>query len=130
MQYVSPSYLQIIYPDQTQIIFPPQRRVPTGFFTIETGNLNVRPKDDSAQVQLEYYAKIPSLSNSTPTNWLLTSHPDLYLFGSLVETNMYAVDTERAGLWKARRDEIMQELIDLSLAGRGTGAMQTQNRTP
>jgi hypothetical protein len=39
-----------------------------------------------------YSQKVPALSDSATTNWLLTSHPDAYLFGTLT---MSATLTER-----------------------------------
>ncbi len=57
---------------------------------------------------------MPALSDSTPTNWLLTAHPDLYLFGSMIEAEMFGVNDERAPPWKARRDEIFDEIEKLS----------------
>jgi len=39
----------------------------------------------SAPVVVTYRRGLPPLSDAAPTNWLLDEHPDLYLFGSLVE---------------------------------------------
>lgn len=36
-------------------------------------------------VELDYYQKIPALSDSNTTNWLLTACPNAYLYGSLLE---------------------------------------------
>ena len=65
-------------------------------------------------LKLDDFQKIPALSDSATTNWLLTAHPDLYLFGSLVGAEMSGVNDERAPLWKARRDEILDEVEKLS----------------
>ena len=56
---------------------------------------------------------IPALATTDP-NWLLTAHPDHYLFGSLVEAEMFGVNDERAPLWKARRDEIFDSPAGLT----------------
>lgn len=45
-----------------------------------------------------YYQTIPPLSSNS-TNWLLTNHPDLYLFGSLVESILYTQDDSRLPIW-------------------------------
>ena len=38
------------------------------------------------------YQKIPALSDSNLTNWLLDEHPDVYLYGSLVQAAIYTKD--------------------------------------
>jgi len=42
---------------------------------------------------------VTALSDTNTTNWLLTSHPDVYLYGSLLEAEPYLKDDERAALW-------------------------------
>jgi hypothetical protein len=121
LQYVHPSYLQAAYPSS-----------PSGvprIFTIEGATLKVRPLDTTA-LELDYFQKIPALSDNTTTNWLLAAHPDLYLFGSLVEAEMFGVNDERAPLWKARRDEILDEIEKLGNKTRGAGAMRVMGVTP
>jgi hypothetical protein len=97
-------------------------------FTIEGGVLRVMPRDPTP-LTLLYWQKIPSLQASS-TNWLMTEHPDLYLFGSLVEAQDYAVNVETAALWKARRDELFDEIEKLSNKSRGAGAVRTLGPTP
>jgi hypothetical protein len=48
-----------------------------------------------------YYAKIPTLSDSVTTNWLLTYHPDIYLYGALLHSAPYLKEDERASTWAA-----------------------------
>jgi hypothetical protein len=91
--------------------------------------LKVRPLDATA-LEFDYFQKVPALSDSAATNWLLAAHPDLYLFGSLVEAEMFGVNDERAPLWKARRDEIFDEIEKLSNKSRGAGAMRVMGVTP
>jgi hypothetical protein len=45
-----------------------------------------------------YYEEIPALASNS-TNWLLTNHPDLYLFASLVESVLYTQDDSRIPMW-------------------------------
>ncbi|MGZ3269278.1 MAG: phage adaptor protein, partial [Croceibacterium sp.] len=87
--------------------------------------------DDTA-LELDYFQKIPALASGsdTGTNWLLAAHPDLYLFGALVEAEAFGVNDERAPLWKGRRDEIFDEVEKLSNRTRGTGAIRVMGATP
>lgn len=80
LRYVQPSYLQAAYPTRPADV--------PRFFSIENLTLKVMPLD-STPVELGYFQKIPTLA-SNPTNWLLTAHPDLYLFGSMVEAKCLA----------------------------------------
>jgi hypothetical protein len=115
LDYVAPSWLQAAYPSAAAGI--------PAVFTIEGASITVRPVDNTA-LQLLYYAKVPALSDVATTNWLLAAHPDLYLFGAMVEAEMFGVNDERMPLWKARRDEIFDEIEKLSNKSRGAGAMR------
>jgi hypothetical protein len=121
LAYVHPSYLQAAYPS-----------APAGvprMFAIEGATLKIRPVDD-APLEFDYFQRIAPLSDGTPSNWLLAAHPDLYLFGALVEAEMFGVNDERAPLWKARRDEIFDEIERLSNKTRGAGAVRVVGQTP
>ncbi len=65
---------------------------------------------DAVDVELIYYAKIPALSVSNTTNWLLTKRPDVYLYGSLLEVVPYLKDDERVQLWSAARQRGIDSL--------------------
>jgi hypothetical protein len=39
------------------------------------------------------------LSSSVPCNWLLRSHPDAYLYGSLMQAAPFLRDDERIPVW-------------------------------
>lgn len=65
------------------------------FYTIVGNKLLV-----STDVDLTYYASIPSLSDEEPTNWLLTRQPTAYLYAALYFLSVYAKDMERAPLFR------------------------------
>ena len=67
-------------------------------------------------VTLDYYARFAALS-VTPTNWLLTNHPGIYLSGAMAELNLYLAD-DRVALWDQKyRAEVaaLQDADDQSL---------------
>lgn len=69
-------------------------------FTIVGSQLEVIPSPDSTYTgELTYYAKIPALSDSNTSNWLLSYAPDLYLYGALIQTAPYLRDDERLAVW-------------------------------
>ncbi|MCK8356920.1 hypothetical protein LXA28_18340, partial [Erwinia amylovora] len=45
------------------------------------------------------------------TNWLLTDHPDLYLYGSLLQAEAYLFNDDRLAVWKTAHDEVMAEIM-------------------
>jgi hypothetical protein len=70
------------------------------YYTIVGTQLEViATPDDGYTGELTYYGKIPALSDSNTSNWLLAYAPDLYLYGALVEATPYLKDDERLGTW-------------------------------
>ena len=70
------------------------------FYTIIGTQIQVIPTPDTGYTgELTYYGKIPTLSDSNTSNWLLAYAPDLYLYGSLVEATPYLKDDERLAVW-------------------------------
>lgn len=59
--------------------------------------------------ELVYYAKLPPLATNS-TNWLLTSHPDLYLYGSLLQAAPYLRDDERVAVWSSLFEKGVEQL--------------------
>ncbi|SOY79931.1 conserved hypothetical protein [Cupriavidus taiwanensis] len=72
-----------------------------GYFSIFGSNLKLGA-DVSAGVTLafDYYAKIPSLSASAQTNWLIVDAPDVYLYGALLEAEPYLKNDPRLVTWQ------------------------------
>ena len=67
------------------------------FYSIEGGNVVVGAKPSAtASVILTYFARVPALTGAAPSNWLLTWHPDVYLYGALVYGCSYTQDFELA----------------------------------
>jgi hypothetical protein len=121
LEYVHPSYLHALYP--TAPAGPPR------LFTIEGATLTVAPSDDSA-LTLDYFQKVPALSASNATNWLLAAYPDLYLFGSLAEAHGFVKDADSLGLWAARRNELLDEVERLDAKTRGPAGIRVLGATP
>jgi len=65
-------------------------------------------------VKIRYQQTIPALSEATATNWLLTQHPDIYLYSLLLQAEAWIVNDERLGIWKTALDEALAELTNLS----------------
>jgi hypothetical protein len=120
LSYVHPSYLQAAYPSQPADV--------PAIFTIEGSTLKVMPLDSTA-LEFDYYQRIPSLITNS-TNWLMTDSPDLYLFGSMCEAEAFGVNDERMPMWKARRDEIFDEIVMRDRQTRGPSYIRVFGVTP
>jgi hypothetical protein len=119
LDYVHPSILQSRYPDQP--VATPR------VFTIEGANLEVMPLDQTP-LEFDYFQRIGPLVSAQ--NWLMAAHPDIYLFGALAEAHGFNIDLDKLAVWKARRDEIFDEIEKLSNKTRGAGRIQVMGHTP
>lgn len=73
------------------------------WYFIKGTELRLAPKPDAAYtLEMIYYAKVNPLSDAITTNDILTSHPDLYLFGALAEAAPFLREDDRAALWEAK----------------------------
>lgn len=61
--------------------------------------------------ELTYWKRIPALSNTNTTNWLLTAHPDIYLYTSLVQSAPYLKDDSRLSVWGTLAATALDDLI-------------------
>jgi len=68
------------------------------------------PNDATTLIRIDYWQKIPPLSGSNATNWLLTLYPDAYLYGALMHGNMRVHDTQMASMIAGAWTSIMGEL--------------------
>ena len=68
--------------------------------------------DDDYDLILTYYKEIPPLSSGSETNWLITKHPSIYLYGVLLQAELYGWNDERLPLIKSGWDEAIGELME------------------
>ena len=50
------------------------------------------------------FRDVPALSSGNPSNWILEDHPDLYLYGALVEAEPYLKNDARIPVWRGLYD--------------------------
>lgn len=76
-------------------------------YTIIGNQLRFSPVSDTAvTVEIVYERFIPSLTASTPTNWLIARSPNAYLFGSLAFAQPYIQKDERTTFQNLYADAI------------------------
>jgi hypothetical protein len=101
------------------------------FFGVVGGQFRIVPTPDSNYTtELTYYAKLSKLSNSNTTNWLLTSNPDIYLYGSLLQAAPYLQDDARIQVWATLYERALNDsrTADDRSASSG-GALLTRAKT-
>lgn len=70
------------------------------YYRVGSGTFEFWPAPPEAQaVILSYFAKVPALTDSATSNWILAQYPDIYLYGSLMHAAPYLKDDERVGVW-------------------------------
>lgn len=70
--------------------------------------------DATYDLVITYQQTIPGLTDLNTSNWLLTYHPDIYLYATLVQSEVFIANDERVGLWKSALDEALAELAESS----------------
>lgn len=86
------------------------------------GSIYFGPVPTSETVQLVYYAKLSNLSATNSTNWLLASHPDVYLYACLVMAEARGWNDSRLPMLKGALDEALSELTKAGQTKRYGGA--------
>jgi len=65
-------------------------------YTLNSGQIEFVPApDDNYTLTMVYYAKLPQLSATDTTNWVLELYPDLYLYGALLHSAPYLQEDQR-----------------------------------
>lgn len=99
---------------------------PTGdpvYYSIVGTDIEIVPTQTSATLDILYYAKIPALSDSNTTNWLLTAWPDLYLSECLRQCAIWTKDDNSINRYGQRVMEAVQTIRQLDIAKRFAGPM-------
>jgi len=82
-------------------------------YTILGDNFRFAPIPDSAHTgTLNYYAKFAALSDTNTSNYILASHPAIYLYGSLYHAANFlgGVDPQRLQQWQGMYTTAMERL--------------------
>lgn len=86
--------LDHVVPGLLDAMYPARSGYPS-VFSINGTTVSVRPLTES-QIQFDYYANIPPLSEANPTNWLIQKAPTVYLFGALKYAALFIGDDRQA----------------------------------
>lgn len=124
LKYVTPQ-------EMTQMEYRGYTGVPFAY-TVMDDQIKLFPAPSATNTEdfeMIYLQKIPALSASNTTNWLLDSHPDIYLHGALIQAEGFFYNDRRMPIWQQRCDMAIADLNRRSNSSRvGTGPMMPRVR--
>jgi hypothetical protein len=83
------------------------------YFTIMGTEMELAPTpNENFTLEMVYRKNIPALASNS-TNWLLTAAPDLYLYGTLLESAPYIKEDERIQVWATGFSTVLNDLNSL-----------------
>jgi hypothetical protein len=108
------SVMEFVSPDQAAMMKMKYSSSGQPMFYTQIGQqFQVIPVPDSGSAytgELTYYAKIPALSSTNASNWLLGDAPDLYLYGALLQSAPYLQDDQRIATWGGLYERLLSDL--------------------
>lgn len=119
--YTEPSAFRLLHPDQAAGV--------PAHFSIEGSNILTADWDDTTNaLEFEYFQKTQALQSTL--NFLYTTHPDAYLFGTLTEAYGYQKDPDNMAIWGNRRDKVFDEIDALDARTRAPSMIVVAGPTP
>ena len=70
------------------------------------------------------YRRIPPLTDTDQTNWLLKQNSAIYLYGSLLEATEYVKDDARIQIWMQRYAGAVDGLVAADKRSRWSGPLK------
>lgn len=112
--------------DQINGLFNPNSTGIPKYFTVQAGKFRFAPSPDGTySASLAYFKRFIPLgttgSATTTTNFVLSSHPDLYLYGALSEAEGFLVNDQRIVTWKQQYQMALDEVNGQANKSRWSG---------
>lgn len=106
--------LRILTPEQIDTTHASSSSGIPEFYTIHGDEVQIKPAPDSTYtLEISYVAKLTRLVADAGTNWLLTNHPDIYLYCALYHAAVYRKDevsrVEFLGYYKDGVDQVNKQ---------------------
>lgn len=118
LKYITPSQIEDADPEDTGA---------PGFYT-RVGSSFITWPPSSAGARIRYRKALTPLSDAAPSNWLLESHPDLYLAAPLALAYGLIKDENRMQFWEAATSAMIAQINKDNLMQQEDGLqMQTGN---
>lgn len=106
-------YVTLVFkePDRQSAALINGTGTPTSYSVVGT-NFRFSPAPDATYASTLVYFVAPATcsTGAGETNWILTAHPDVYLYGALLEAAAFVGDDPRVPLWAQAHSTAMQQL--------------------
>ena len=83
---------------------------PVAYSLVSGGIRLAPPPADSTLLTMDYWARIDGLSTAAPSNWLLETHPDAYLYATLFNAEAFLDNATRAAQWKGLLEQTISRI--------------------
>lgn len=95
------------------------------YYYINSGQIEFYPAPDgNYEIEMQYVARIPPLSDAAPGNWILDYAPDLYLYAALTHAAPYLQDDPRTQVWGSLYGTALQNLNNESMVAKSSGPLR------
>lgn len=123
MEYLTPERL-----DDKKAEFGSATGAPIYYTIIGTKIQVAKSPDQTYTAELSYFASLTALSSAV--NWLYTKHPDVYLYGALLEASPYLKDDPRIPVWGGLLDAAVEAVkLEDERAVHSGGTLRMQPRS-
>lgn len=109
--------LRYVEPNSPEITHRHRPNGPPQYYTVSANAIQVVP-GRAGKVDMHYYRRLPPLTAAAPTNWLITTAPQLYLYAVLGEAYVFQKDEARAGEWLKMAEERLGQFVQESSSGK------------
>lgn len=115
--YLAPNYLPIDFVTPEEIVerktLYPNVSGPPQVFTVVGEQLQFWPWATGGTFtgEMTYWKRIPPLTASATTNWLLARRPDVYLYTTLIQSAPFLLDDARLTTWGGLAEAGIADLI-------------------
>jgi hypothetical protein len=98
--------------DRRKILYPSASGDPQ-IYAVVGGEIQFWPwvSGGSYAGELTYWKRIPPLSVANASNWLLASHPDIYLYVSLLQSAPYLQNDDRVATWGTIATQLLDDMV-------------------
>lgn len=99
-------------PDDTQVEYFGAASGTPKYYSVSGGNFHFGPVPDATYTATLVYFVAPSSvsAGGSAVNWILTTHPDAYLYASLAEMCGFAQDYQAQDAWGQKFDRCVAEI--------------------
>ena len=96
------------------------------YYTVMGDNIFVVPTPDGTyQLEIGYYRDIPVLTSDEDTNFVITDHPDLITYASLMHSAPYLQDDSRLQVWATLYSTALEATMEANKRALFSGSRQS-----